>query len=253
MNGFNRVLVVVTCGLFALTGCTGVEGNGHPVVDDRTTGDFDAIEADTSLDVEVTFGETPSVTITTDGNLVRDVTTDVVDGTLRIRDTVDLWPRTPSLVSIVVPTLRAVDADGSGAMSVTGFSEPSFHLGNHGSGHFTASLQAGALDVALDGSGGTTIAGDTDAVAVTEDGSGSLDATALVARGAVVHLVGSGSATFASTGATELETSGSGSIHAQLDDGTTKLACNGSGSIHWRGNAKVVAEQTTGSGSIVHE
>lgn len=251
MNGFKRV--VVTCGVFALAGCTGVQGNGHSVVDDRTTGSFDAIEADTSLDVVVTFGETPSVTITTDGNLLGDVTTEVIDGTLRIRDTVDIWPRTPSLVSIVVPTLRAVDADGSGAMNVTGFSGPSFHLGNHGSGHFTASLQASALDVALDGSGGTTIAGDTDEVAITEGGSGSLDASALVARGAVVRLDGSGSATFASTGATDLTSTGSGSIHAQLDDGTTKLACEGSGSIRWRGNAKVVAEETTGSGSIVHE
>jgi hypothetical protein len=251
MNGFNRV--VVSCGVFALAGCTGVQGNGHSVVDDRTTGAFDAIEADTSLDVEVTFGETPSVTITTDGNLLPDITTEVVGGTLRIRDTVDIWPRTTSLVSIVVPTLHAVDADGSGAMSVTGFSAPTFHIGNHGSGHFTASLQAGALDVALDGSGGTTIAGDTDEVAITDDGSGSLDATALVARGAVVHLDGSGSATFASTGDTDITTTGSGSIHAQLDDGTTKLACDGSGSIRWRGNAKVVAEETTGSGSIVHE
>jgi hypothetical protein len=156
-------------------------------------------------------------------------------------------------VSIVMPTLRAADADGSGAMRVTGFSVPALHLGNHGSGPVTASIQAGALEVALDGSGGTTIAGDADEVAITEDGSGSLDASALVARGAVVHLDGSGSATFASTGATDLTTTGSGSIHAQLDDGTTKLACAGSGSIRLRGNAKVVAQSATGSGSIVHE
>jgi len=251
MNGFMSVLV--TCGVFASIGCTGVQGNGHPVVDDRTTAAFDAIEADTSLDVEVTFGETPSVTITTDGNLLSDITTEVIGGTLRIHDTVDLWPRTPSRVSIVVSTLHAVDADGSGAMNVTGFSEPAFHLGNHGSGHFTASLRAGALDVAVDGSGGTTIAGDTDEVAITDDGSGSLDATALVARGAVVRLDGSGSATLASTGATDLTTTGSGSIHAELDDGTTKLLCAGSGSIRWRGDAKVVAQSSTGSGSIVHE
>lgn len=251
MNGFKGV--VVACGLLALTACTGVQGNGHPVVDDRTTGAFDAIEADTSLDVVVTFGETPSVTITTDGNLSKDITTEVVSGTLRIRDTVDIWPRTPSRVSIVAPTLRAVDTGGSGAVSVTGFSAPSFHIGNHGSGALTASIQASSLDVALDGSGGTTISGDTDEVAIDDDASGSLDAASLVARGAVVHLDGSGSATLSSTGATALVTTGSGSIHAQLDDGTTKLACAGSGSIRWRGNAKVVAQETTGSGSIVHE
>ena len=239
MNGFNRLFVA--CGVFALNGCFAVQGNGHPVVDDRTTGSFDAVEADTSLDVEVTFGETPSVTITTDGNLLADIKTEVVSGTLRIRDTVDISPRTPSLVSIVVPTLRAADADGSGAMHVTGFSEPTFHLGNHGSGAVTASIQAGALDVVLDGSGGTTISGDTDEVAITDDASGSLDASALVARGAVVHLDGSGSATLASTGATDLTTTGSGSIHAELDDGTTKLLCAVSGSIRWRGDAKVVA------------
>ncbi|HEX4514353.1 MAG TPA: DUF2807 domain-containing protein [Polyangiaceae bacterium] len=251
MNGFCRAALV--CGVFAFAGCAGVEGNGHSVVDDRTTGTFDAIEADTTIDVEVSFGETASVTVTTDGNLLTDVTTEVVSGTLRVHDTVAISPRTTSLVRIVVPTLHAADADGSGAVTVTGFSEPAFHLGNHGSGRVTASLQASAFDVALDGSGGTTLAGDTDAVTIAQHGSGSLDASALVARGAIIELDGSGSATLSSTGATTLTTAGSGSIHAELDEGTAKLACAGSGSIRWRGNAKVVAQETTGSGSIVHE
>ncbi len=251
MNGFSRIVLV--CGVFASAGCTGVQGNGHSVVDDRTTGAFDAIEADTALDVEVSFGETPSVTVTTDGNLLADITTEIVGGTLRIRDTVDIDPHTTSLISIVVPTLNAVDADGSGAMTVTGFSEPAFHLGNHGSGHFSASVQANALELALDGSGGTTVSGDTDTVTISESGSGGLDATGLVARGAHVRLDGSGSATFGSTGTTDLANAGSGSIHAELDDGTAALACEGSGSIRWHGNAKVVAQETTGTGSIVHE
>ena len=250
MNGFGRMGVVL--GL-ACAGCTGLEGNGHSVVDDRSTGAFDAVEADTSLDVRITFGETPSVTITTDGNLLPDITTEVVGGTLRIHDTVDLWPRTPSVVTIVVSTLRAVDSGGAGATSVVGFTEPALHLGNHGSGHFSASVQANALDLALDGSGGTTIAGDTDAVTIDETGSGSLDATGLVARGAHVRLDGSGSAQITASGTTDLTTAGSGSIHAELDEGTTRLEVDGSGSIHWRGNAKVVAQETTGSGDIVHE
>jgi hypothetical protein len=228
-------------------------GNGHSVVDDRSTGGFDAIEADTSLDVRVTFGETPSVTVTTDGNLLADITTDVVNGTLRIRQTVDIDPRTPSVVAIVAPTLRAVDNDGSGSMNVDGFTSPAFHVGNHGSGHMTASIQAGAIDLAEDGSGGTTIIGDTDEIDIAQNGSGSLDATALTARGARLRVDGSGSATLVSKGATDLATSGSGSIHAQLDDGTTKLATEGSGSIFWRGNAQVVAQSSTGSGSIVHQ
>jgi len=250
MNGF--VGFVAVFGVLAC-GCTGVMGNGHPVVDDRSTGAFDAIEADTSLEVRVTFGETPSVTITTDGNLLSDITTDVVNGTLRIRQTVDIDPRTPSVVAIVAPTLRAVDTGGSGAVTVDGFTAPVFHLGNHGSGRVTASIQATALDLEADGSGGTSLAGDTDEISIEQSGSGSLDATALTARGARVHLDGSGSAALVATGTTDLVTTGSGSIHAELDDGTAALACEGSGSIHWRGNAKVVAQSTTGSGTIVHE
>jgi len=252
MNGLARV-VVVFASVLALQGCTGVVGNGHSVTDDRSTGAFDAIDADTSLEVHIAFGETPSVTVITDGNLLSGITTEIVGGTLRIRETIDMWPKVPSSVNIVTPTLHAADNDGSGAMSVVGFSERALHLGSHGSGHLSASIAASTLDLVADGSGGSTITGDTDAITLTQSGSGSVDASGLTARGAHVRVDGSGGASLVSTGTTELATLGSGSIHAELDDGATTLACEGSGSIHWRGNASVASESDTGSGSIVHE
>jgi hypothetical protein len=224
-------LLVSAVGLLGLGGCTGVWGNGHPVTDDRSLPFFDAVEGDTSLDIRVVEGETPSVTITTDGNIIGDITTEVVAGTLRVRQTVDVQPQTPSLVTIVMPSLRSVDHDGAGAMTVEGFFSPSLHLGSHGSGHFTGTVRANALDVSATGSGGTTLAGDTDALTLVQDGSGSVDAS----------------------GTTRLTDSGSGSIDAELDDGTAELAVEASGSIHWRGNASVTSQTITGSGSIIHE
>ena len=226
----------LTIGIFVaiLSGCA-LTGDGKSISEARTLDAFNAIEADTSLDVVVTQGNVESVTVTTDSNLVGLVVTDVVGSTLRIRDTEAMNTSVPSVVTIVVPDLVAVDADGSGDIGVSGFSEPSMHLGNAGSGDLNASIHADALEVTLDGSGATTLEGDANALSLSLGGSGSLDGHALIGRG--------GSA---------LDLSGSGSMRAELDDGTASIALSGSGSIHWAGSSEVVSQVRTGTGSIVH-
>ncbi len=219
-----------------ISGCADVWGDGTSASETRTMSAFDAIVADTSLDVVVTRGDVASVAITTDANLLRRISTDVVGGTLRIRDTEAISTQVPSLITIVVPDLVAADANGSGAMSVSGFTEPSMHLGNSGSGHLTASIHADALDVLADGSGSTTLDGAASLLTMSLSGSGSVESRAFVGRGD-----------------SKLDLSGSGSMHAELDDGTASLNLSGSGSIHWSGSSKVISEVRSGSGSIVHE
>lgn len=247
-------VVFVVAAWSELCGCDMVvTGDGVGVASQRATGPFHAIDAKTSLDVEVTQGDTLSVVVTTDENLVQLISTEVVGDTLEIEQADNLRPGARSVVTIVVPALVAVDLNGSGAMIVNTFSSPVMHLGNAGSGPLTATIHADTLDVASSGSGSTTVDGDANMLALALGGSGSVDATRLPTHGAHVHHDGSGSASIVVSGDSQIEASGSGTVHAVLDNGGTILSVDGSGSIRWSGNAHVISETRSGSGTIVHE
>jgi Putative auto-transporter adhesin, head GIN domain len=230
----------------------GVVGNGHALADVRSVSAFTAVEASISLDVVIAQDPTTSVVVTTDANLAPLITTVVVGGTLQIHQNGDIDPRTPSIVTVHLPALTAADHGGSGSMTISGFSGAVTHFGAHGSGGLTASIQADALDVASDGSGSATVIGSTQGLTMELAGSGSVDATGLMAHGANASLAGSGSGALTASGNVNLDISGSGSFRAELDDGSAWLSVSGSGSIVWSGDSQLMQETSTGSGSIVH-
>src|SRR5262249_11360925 len=88
MKAFTAVFVARIVGL---GGCMrgAVEGDGKPRTETRTLSPVSDVDAETSLDVVVTPGDAASVTITTDENLVDLVVTEVVGGTLHIREPLD--------------------------------------------------------------------------------------------------------------------------------------------------------------------
>jgi hypothetical protein len=253
MKPIGSMMMTFAMGLCAAAcASSGVQGDGHAFSETRTVPTFGSIDADTAIDVQVTKGETASVVVTTDENLVPLITTRVVGSTLFIDQQGDVVPHTASLVTISVPDLSVAKLDGSGSMMASGFSEGDIQLFAAGSGNLTASLQADTLEVTLSGSGGITLSGNTSNLTVSAVGSGDVDASELVVGGASVDLGGSGNCSLVVRGSSTIGVSGSGSINAELDDGDTWLAVSGSGSIFWSGNAQVASETRTGSGNIVH-
>jgi hypothetical protein len=248
-----KAIGAIFVGLVGLCACVAeVTGDGHAKTEARATTPFHAVDAETSLDVVVTRGDTPSLVVTTDDNLVGEVVTEVVDGTLRITEREDLATRVPSVIQVTAPSLDSATNGGSGSMRLSGFSAATLAVRNSGSGELLASLQAQTLAVASTGSGAVTLEGDADHLQIDLDGSGWLDATKVVAHGADVELTGSGSLSLAVSGDSRLETTGSGSIDAHLDDGSAWLSATGSGSIRWTGSALLAGAHDTGSGEIVH-
>jgi len=249
-----KALRAIFAGIVGICGCAGgVPGDGHPRTEARATAPFSALDADTSIDVIVSRGDTPSLVVTTDENLVDQVVTEVVGDTLHITQREDLDPRVPSVIRVAVPSLDSVTNGGSGSMRLSGFSASTFDIRNDGSGDLVASVQATQeLALASTGSGDVTIEGEAADLQIDLEGSGSLDATNVIAHGANVELSGSGSLSLAVSGDSRLETTGSGSIDARLDDGNAWLSTTGSGSIRWTGNAVLAGVNNAGSGSVVH-
>ncbi len=248
MKGLRYVIMAV-----ALLGCSAAFGNGRSGTETRPTPAFDAILANTALPVTIVAGPTTSVVVTTDDNLLPLVRTTVTGSTLVIDQVASIQPRTASSVTVRVPTLASLEHDGSGSMSVSGFSVPTLHVVAGGSGRLDLDARADTLNVGAFGSGSVSLSGDAGALALLARGSGSVDASRLTTHGADASVQGSGSTRLLVSGDATLSDSGSGSIHAELDDGDASLSISGSGSIRWKGNSRVIAESRTGSGDIVHD
>src|SRR5690349_8472633 len=115
---------------------TGVEGDGKRVEEGRQLTGFVEIDNRSAFDVQVEPGETTSVSVSVDENLLPILNTRVVDGTLIVEshENVEHALLGPHVI-VTMPRLRAARLSGSGRLDVL-----SFDVGE-------------ALDLVLSGSG----------------------------------------------------------------------------------------------------
>lgn len=212
-----------------------VEGDGNKVTQPRQATGFLRVELRGPLDVRVTEGPAPSVSVTIDQNLQPLVTTEVRGDTLVVDAQRSLRYRGTGQVEVTVPELRALAIEGSGDARVKAAAAPrDVALRISGSGDVGWSGQAGKLVVRIHGSGDVTLEGQAAELDAAVDGSGDVGARGLRARSA------------------RLTVNGSGDLSATLDGGELRAELNGSGDIVWYGQATVKEVQANGSGAVSH-
>ena len=207
------VLAVVAVALLASGGSlgSGVQGSGVAATQARGLPTFSSLDLLGSNNVTVAVGGRQSVAVYADSNLLRDVTTRVVAGTLVVGTTGSFTTRSPMGVEVSVPSLASVTLSGSGQISVTGIDAP-------------------RLTVTLPGSGTVSASGTVTHLNVTLGGSGLVQLDNLVAHD--VHAVVAGSGLIRVTATASLN-----------------AAVSGSGAIIYSGNPQVTSS-VTGSGAV---
>jgi hypothetical protein len=136
----------------------------------------------------------------------------VRDGTLHLRFDHDSgFGGSDVVVEATMPKLTGIEASGSGDVDADG-------------------IDADALDVRSDGSGGIALTGTTGRLALNLDGSGDAHASGLKAREADVAVGGSGSADVRADQRLDVKVDGSGDVHYQGDPDLTKHV-DGSGDV----------------------
>lgn len=237
----------------AMMGCA-VGGSGVSATETRDVGAFSSVHSAAGLDVFVTLGDTPSVVVTCDDNLVPRIRTRVRGDEL----TIDIdGPRSvnPSVgcrTDVVTPTLRELTssgsgstraegpwaelervlASGSGAVHVDGDLPALTHVDATGSGEVQVhDIDTTSLSVLLSGSGSIHLDGRAEQVVVALTGSGTIDGRDFTVDHADVTLSGSGTIVLTVTEET----------HAHL---------TGSGDLELFGGSTVISE-STGSGRVI--
>jgi hypothetical protein len=199
-----------------LWGChsIAVHGNGHPASEKRDLDGFVAIDSRGSFDTKVAQGETFSVTVNIDSNLLHVLQTRVDGSTLVIDSDEGVSDILPGPhVTVTMPHLQSCTLAGSGRIDVISCRESTpVSMLLSGSGDLTFDGAAPSVSARLDGSGSADLAGSADRVDLFLTGSGSINATALAATNGSVNLSGSGEISATINGRADVSLSGSGNI-----------------------------------------
>ncbi len=233
-----RMILILGLSLLAMAvvGCTGIVGNGQITEEVRTLDRFDRIVVTGAGDVFVEFGESESVRIEAESNLMEYLETTVRGDTLEIgtRDNVGITTTRGYDFYVTVTELEGLEITGAADVTLPEIvMDDDFEIRISGAGDITvASLEAESLDVEITGAGSVRVeGGSVESQEVTLSGAGDYNGRELMSVDAEVQISGAGGVTVNVTG--EL----SGNI-------------SGAGSLRYAGEPEEVDVDTSGVGSV---
>ena len=174
-----------------------IQGSGKLQKQTREVGSFHGVALNVPGTVELRLGNTDSVTIEADDNILPLIETAVENGTLRIRPARRNANFRQSSLTIVIQArqVERISVGGSGSITATGLRAGKLRFDVGGSGSIDArDLDSRAVAVAIGGSGNFKASGKTEQLTASIGGSGNIQAGRLAAREVQVSIGGSGEA-----------------------------------------------------------
>ena len=240
MNGRTKVLLLLAIVISLLSACGFriIRGSGKLVTESRSVSNFDRVSLSGSGEVIITQSGAESLTVETDDNVIKYVTTEVRGGTLYLGfDTKEPTSVSPTRLrfDLNVKDLVGLKISGSGDITAASLDTDRLEVGVSGSGDVQIdALTTEEVEVTISGSGDVELAGEATGQDVTISGSGGFHAVGLEGETVDVTISGSGSATVWATESLDVRISGSGSVK-YYGSPTVNLSGSGSGKIRGLG------------------
>ncbi|MGB7875102.1 MAG: head GIN domain-containing protein, partial [Anaerolineales bacterium] len=218
-----------------------VAGSGVVKTETRRVSDFDSIVLEYPGEITVRQGESESVKIEAEDNLLAQLSTEVRNGTLYLENTERNWrdrvnPTEPVLVTITVVELNRVQFPTAGKMLIEELKTDSLSVSVSGAGDVTLKdLDAGSLDFSLSGAGNINVDGIAESLQLSISGFGNFNGGDLQSQSADVHISGAGSARVWAEESLSASISGAGSVD-YYGDPTVDEHISGVGSVRSLGN-----------------
>lgn len=210
-----------------------VQGNGNITKQAREVSNFQGLGLGLPGSVEVRIGNTESVTIESDDNILPLIETVVEDGTLKIRPArrnLNLDTRNLKVV-VIAKKLERISVGGSGSVDAAGLrgGKLSFDVGGSGSMSLR-DIEGESVSVSLGGSGNLKASGSADKLKVSIGGSGKVSTGQLATKDVSVSIGGSGQAVVWAKQSLSVSVAGSGDVGYYGEPQVTKSVM-GSGSV----------------------
>lgn len=223
------VLVIV------LTACNGsIRGSGNVVTEEREVSGYTSVVLNGVGNVEIIQGETESVVVEAEDNIMPLIKTEVQNETLILsqEENRSINPTRSIKYTVNIIEVNGLSSLGSGDLGAVTLETNSLNLDLSGSGGISVtSLDADSLTVSITSSGLIGVSGQVNDQQLDLSGSGEYRASELASKIANISVSGSGKAIVA------------------VDD-TLDAAISGSGIVSYYGDP-VVTSSVSGSGAIV--
>jgi hypothetical protein len=177
MKKLHKILILILP-VVILSGCGfhKIRGNGDTVSKKLSVTDFNSIDASGAFRIIVGFGDTPSVEIITDSNLMKFVEVKVSNEKLYLSTRKNVKPTKSLTVKIITPTLYSVDLSGANTMVVNG-------------------IDSEVLALDISGAAEADLTGRVDLFKVDLSGAADLNAENLVSKTTKIQVSGAANAT----------------------------------------------------------
>jgi hypothetical protein len=186
----------------------GEPGSGTSKTETRELDSFDRISLTEIGTINVSFGVTQMVTVTTDDNLVDLVETTVEDGELIIRPSMSINPKTDLVIDIMVPQLSGVELAGAASLNING-------------------IDGESLDIELAGACGVDATGTVKNLTIEMAGACRARLKTLETENAEVDIAGTGSAVVFASESIDATASGFASITCHGNPKNVQKEANG--------------------------
>ena len=232
--------LAITVIALTITGCivvingNSVQGSGNVIAQTREVAKFSHVRLKGSGRVFLTPGQTQSLEIKTDDNIMPLIETEVSGNKLTISHGNNRLRPTFFEVYITVQKLEGVGISGSGDIVGTDrFVTDSLYVEISGSGDMDLEVETDLLENKISGSGSLQLAGKAEEYTIAVSGSGKIDAFDVVAKYVSVKVSGSGDCRISASESLDARISGSGNVYYK---GRPRINTNisGSGSLKSR-------------------
>ena len=195
-----------------------LEGSGNVIRETRQVSGINRVSLSGFGHVEITQGESESLTVSTDDNIMPLIKTDVRGNTLVLEFTNEgkrrnIDPSDGINYTLVVKDLERIDVSGAGDIHVGPLEAETLKVDLSGAGNLEFdSVRADELVIDVSGAGSIIIAGQVKGQEINHSGVGTYHAAELESDTAIVNISGAGSATIWVKEILDVNVSGLGNI-----------------------------------------
>ena len=215
-----------------------VHGSGQVTEETREVSGFSRVTLAGFGNLYIERGETESLRIEAEDNLIDYITAEVRGDELEIGWQKGIMPITTKSINyyLTVKELDTITLDGAGSIEAPDMRADTFRVVVNGAGDFDLkNLDADTFEVDLSGAGNVKVSGQVRKQVIAVNALGGYEADDLDSETATVKINGAGSATVRVSESLDAEINGAGSVHYYGSPSVTKQI-NGIGDVSKAGD-----------------
>lgn len=215
-----------------------IKGNGQMKKETREVNNYTSLASQGSMDVTIIYGNSNSIVVEADENLLPYIETSVENDKLTIKSKkgVNLKSHSKLNVTVSMTKINSLQQSGSGNIDGSGAftSDGKTDIGISGSGNLKLDFDSFKdLDLSVAGSGNVDLkSGNTNTLSAKISGSGNIDCSTVSSKDVDAKISGSGN----------IKVYASNSIDAKI---------SGSGNVFYKGSAQNINSKVIGSGKVM--